>query len=181
MRPVVTLSLLGALTLAPAAVEGLAAAPAQAEAGATLAGTYALNAAASDDVNKAIDKAVAQMNFVMRPIAHSRLKSTNEVYQRLAIAMTGQTVRTTFDSRQPIESPASGAPIKWTREDGEKFDVSTAVSGEKSIKQTFKGTDGQRVNVYTLSADGAKLTMNVTITSPKLSAPLTYKLVFNRK
>ncbi|MFN3429974.1 MAG: hypothetical protein ACK46X_08475 [Candidatus Sericytochromatia bacterium] len=181
MRPVITFSLLGALMLAPAAVSVLAAAPAQAEAGATLAGAYALNAAASDDVNKAIDKAVAQMNFVMRPIAHSRLRGTNEVYKQVKIDLSGQTVSTTFDKRAAIVTPASGAAIKWAREDGEKFDVSTAVAGGKKLTQTFKGTDGQRVNVFTLSPDGGKLTMNVTITSPKLSAPLTYKLVFNRQ
>ena len=49
-----------------------------------------------------------------------------------------------------------------------------------SLHQTFRAEDGQRVNVYTLSNNGNTMTMNVTITSPRLPDPLTYRLVYNR-
>jgi hypothetical protein len=78
-----------------------------------------------------------------------------------------------------IVVPASGAAVKWTREDGETFDVSGKVAGS-TLTQTFVAEDGKRVNVYTLSPDGKTLTMNVTVTSPRLPKPLNYKLVYRR-
>lgn len=146
---------------------------------ASMRGTFTFNRAASDDVNAAIDAAVRRMNFVTRPIARGRLRRTNEPYQRVVIAYTPQQVTTTFDQRAAITSPGNGTAIKWTREDGEVLDLSTAWEDGR-LRQTFRAEDGQRVNVYSVSADGNTLTINVTVTSPRLPAPLTYKLVFNR-
>lgn len=145
----------------------------------SLDGTYTLNAAASDNVNAAIDRAVARMNFVTRPIARGRLRRTNQPYQRVVIAHTPQQVRIATDNRAAITTPANGTPVKWRREDGEMFDVSTEWENGK-LEQTFKAEDGSRTNVFTVSPDGRTLTMDVTIRSEKLAAPVRYKLVFNR-
>lgn len=171
-------ALLGALF----AVLALALPAAGQQAGArtsALDGTYTLNRAASDDINRAIENAVSRMNFVTRPIARGRLRRTNQPYQRLVISHTPQQVSVTTDNRAAIRTPANGTPIKWRREDGEMFDVSTEWENG-TLEQTFKAEDGSRTNVFALSGDGRTLTMNVTITSPRLSAPLRYKLVFNR-
>jgi hypothetical protein len=146
---------------------------------AALQGTYTYDASASDNVKAAIDAAVAKMNFVTRPIARGRLTKTNQPYQKLEIAFTPSQVTVITDSRAPIVTPANGSPIKWTREDGEKFDVSTTWSDGKLV-ETFKAEDGQRVNTFSLSPDGNVLSMHVTVTSPKLSAPLTYTLRYRR-
>ena len=84
----------------------------------------------------------------------------------------------TFDQRRPVESPANGTPVKWTREDGERFDLSTEWEGGRLV-QTFKGKEG-RTNTFTISPDGRTLTLGVAVSSPRLPKPLTYKLVYNR-
>jgi len=140
-------------------------------------GTWRYNAQASDNVMTAINAAVNRMNFVTRPIARGRLNRTNQPYQRLVIDFSQSQVSITMDQRAVITSPANGTPIKWTREDGEVLDVSTEWENGQ-LEQTFKAEDGQRVNVF--SVDGDTLTMNVTVTSPRLPRPLTYKLVYNR-
>ncbi|HYJ80189.1 MAG TPA: hypothetical protein VEW03_11330 [Longimicrobiaceae bacterium] len=145
----------------------------------SMRGTFTLNAQASDNINQRIEEAVRRMNFVTRPIARGRLRRTNQPYQRVVIAYTPQQVTTTFDQRAAISSPGNGTPIKWTREDGEVLDLSTEWENGK-LEQTFRAEDGQRVNTYTISADGNTLTIDVRVTSPRLSAPLTYKMVFNR-
>ena len=144
----------------------------------SLRGTYTLNRQASDNVNQAIEAAVARMNFVTRPIARGRLRKTNTAYERLVISFPTSQVSIQFDARNAIVTNANGTPIKWRREDGEEFDVSTEWENGR-LEQTFAAEDGRRVNEYTLSADGT-LTMNVTITSPRLASPLRYKLVYNR-
>lgn len=145
---------------------------------ASLKGTWRYDASASDNVAQAINTAVQRMNFVTRPIARGRLTRTNQPYQRVTVDFTSSQVTVTTDGRDPIVSPANGTPIKWTREDKEVLDVSTEWENGV-LEQTFKAEDGQRVNRYSVGADG-KMTMEVTITSPRLPRPLTYKLVYNR-
>jgi hypothetical protein len=145
----------------------------------TMRGTFTLNRQQSDDVNRAIETAVSRMSFVTRPIARGRLRRTNTAYNRVVINYTQTEVSTTFDQRRPVESPANGQPVKWTREDGEKFDLSTEWQNGRLV-QTFRAEDGSRTNTYTISPDGRTLTMNVTLRSPRLTSPLEYKLVLNR-
>src|SRR4051812_9042229 len=154
--------------------------PAAAQAQASpLRGPFVVDRAHSDDITRAIDAAVSKMSFVTRPIARGRLRRTNAVYQRVVINYTPAQVSTTFDQRHAIESPANGQPVAWTREDGEKFQLSTSWENGRLV-QTFRAEDGSRTNNYSISPDGRTLTMHVTIRSPRLSAPVEYNLVFNR-
>jgi hypothetical protein len=145
----------------------------------TMRGTWVINRQASDDVNRAIETAVARMSFITRPIARGRLRRTNPVYNRVVVSYTPQQVSTVFDTRHSIDSPANGQPIKWTREDGEKFDLSTEWQQGRLV-QTFRAEDGSRTNTYVVSPDGHTLTMHVVLRSPKLPQPLEYKMVFNK-
>jgi hypothetical protein len=145
---------------------------------ASLKGTWRYDAQASDNVATAINTAVQRMNFVTRPIARGRLTRTNQPYQRVTVDFTASQVTVSTDNRSPIVSPANGTPIKWTREDKEVLDVSTEWENGV-LEQTFKAEDGQRVNRYSVGGDG-RMTMEVTITSPRLPRPLVYKLIYNR-
>jgi hypothetical protein len=146
----------------------------------SLQGVFQLNTRASEDVNRAIDNAVSRMNFIVRPIARGRLRKTNEPYRRVTISHTQSQVSVTTDARAAIVTPATGSPIKWTRpEDNEKLNVSTEWEAGR-LKQTFQAEDGRRVNVWSISGDGRTLTMEATITSPRLPRPLVYHLVYDR-
>jgi hypothetical protein len=171
--PLKSIVLVGlALLAAPAAEAGAQGMPLQ--------GTFVYTAEGSDNLEQAIQQATSRMNFVTRPIARSRLKKTNSVYQKIAIGRTADEVSIAFDARAPVVSPASGSAVRWRREDGEMFDVTTT-GGNGSLQQTFKAEDGERVNTFTLAPDGNTLTMNVTITSPRLPQPLTYRLRYRRQ
>ena len=144
-----------------------------------LRGTFVINRQQSDNINRAIEGAVSRMSFITRPIARGRLRKTNAMYNRVVINYTPTQVSTVFDQRHAVESPANGQPVAWTREDGEKFQLSTSWENGRLV-QTFRAEDGSRTNTYSISPDGRTLTMHVTLRSPRLSAPLEYKLVFNR-
>ena len=153
--------------------------PVAAQEAAGLRGSFTVNRQAGDDVNRAIDDAVARMSFVTRPVTRARLRKTNMVYDRVAVAQNGQRVSVRFGDRPPMESPANGAPVKWTSGDGEKFDLSTEWEGGKLV-QTLKAKDGERTNTFAVSPDGRTLTLAVVVRSPRLPKPLEYKLVYNR-
>jgi hypothetical protein len=147
----------------------------------TLQGTYTLDAAASDDVAKAIDAAVKPLGYFVKGEAEKRLTKYNHPYQRVEIGSTGMEVSVTTDQWPEIRTPTDGKPVTWTRPaDAKKFSVSTVWEGAK-LKQTFTGKEGRRINTYNLEADGKTLTMQVEVTSTsQKNLLLKYQLVYKR-
>lgn len=141
-----------------------------------LSGTYDYVPEQSGDVSQAIDAAVAKMNFIKRPIARNRLAKTNVPYQRIRIQVDAAAAEITYDDRKPIRMPIGGQPIKWTRDDGEVFDVSARVQGSDLV-QTYQAEDGMRVNTFRMDANGS-LHLAVEVTSPQLPQPMKYELVY---
>lgn len=137
------------------------------------------NQVKADDIAAAINSTVADMNFIKRPIARGRLTKLNPAYRKVVIALSDKETLIKFDERDAIHMPAGGASAPWTREDGDKFMVAAQV-GKDQLIQTFKNDEGERTNVFKLSADGKTLTLSATIKSPQLPKPLTYSISFAR-
>jgi len=142
-------------------------------------GVFVNDGQSNDVIYKAIETAVAKMNFIKRPIARGRLKKTNPLYQRIEISHDANQIAVRFDARTPVLMPADGTSAKWTRDDGERFDVTGKLQTE-TLVQTFTAEDGQRVNTFSVGADG-KLTLQVTLTSLQLPAPVSYQLAYRRE
>ena len=143
----------------------------------TFAGTW--NQTKAEDIAKAIEATVADMNFIKRPIARKKLTRLNPAYKRVVITVSEKEVLIKFDDREPIHMPPGGKSAPWTREDGDKFQVAAQV-GKDQLVQTFKNDDGERTNLFRLSPDGKAMTLTATVKSPQLPKPLTYTLTFGR-
>jgi hypothetical protein len=141
-------------------------------------GVFENRSQSSDGIEAAIETAVAKMSFIKRPIARSRLKKTNEPHKKIVITQQADVISVAFDDRKPVQMPADGRPIKWTRDDGEVFDVSVEVTDE-GLVQTFKAEDGQRVNTFSAN-DAGQMTMEARLTSPQLTTPVIYTLLYHR-
>ena len=146
---------------------------------ALLQGVFTNPTQSEAEIKKAIDAGVAKVNFMIRSIARSRLTNVNPAYKRVAIEQTSDAITTTYDDRKPVRAPLDGSTIKWTREDGEKFDVHVEQK-DGQLVQTFKGEDGERINTYQLSPDGNTLTVAVELRSERLPEPVRYQLMFAR-
>ena len=79
-----------------------------------------------------------------------------------------------------LTTPRNGVKKGWERKKGDLIDVTSKWEGQR-FEQIFDAEDGRRVNVYTVSPDGETLYQDVTVTSPKLDTPLTYRSVFRRR
>lgn len=145
-----------------------------------LPGSYTLDAEASDPIRPAIEQAIARMNFITRPVARGRLTRTNEPYRVVTIQQSGEEISIITDDRAPIVVQPDGNPMQWQREDGEVLDLTTRWDGPR-LEQTFAAEDGERRNVYSIAPDGNTLELHVTVTSPRLAAPLTYTLRYRRQ
>lgn len=164
-------ALVGAITLAvPAAAQEVAA---------PFVGSWTYVAQSGDVIGDAIERGTADMNFVTRPIARRRLRATNSPYATMEIRVGGGSVTTLLEGRD-VTSPADGRAIAWTREDGEVMQVATSLRDDGTLVQTFTAQDGSRENVYSVSPDGRRLTLQVTIRSERLPSPITYRLLYDR-
>ncbi len=135
------------------------------------------NLCSAPDVQAAIARTIAPMNFLTRPFARSRLTSTNVIYRQLKVACTAQEITIQFEDRPEMRMPADGSPVDWTRDDGEKMTMAARLDGE-DLEQTFKAADGQRTNRFHVDPATRHLVMGVTVSSGRLPGPLTYQVEY---
>jgi hypothetical protein len=154
------------------------AAPAGAQQGFT--GEYDLELRLSDDIGRTINDAAAEFNFLIRPIARSRLRKVNTPYPSLIVVEAADALAISYDPNRPIVMPPDGTPIQWQREDGELLSVWARRAGD-TLLQHFTAPDGARRNEIRRSAAGDTLYLNVTITSPRLKRPMSYRLIYLRR
>ena len=147
---------------------------------ATLDGTFILDAKNSADISKAIETTIADMNFVKRPIARSRLTKTNEAPMQVEVHQNAGKVGITVGKVKHPNLTLGASAIAWTTPTGEAVQLSVKPNAS-GLEEYFQGEDGSKKNSFTLSADGQILSLNVLVTSPQLPKPLTYRLVFLRK
>ena len=168
------------------ALLALASAPGRAQESPRFSGAWTLDREQSDDVDAKINTSIARMNIIVRQVARPRLRSTNIPYPRLIFSF-GENVGVDMPGYPSVASPANGQPVFWHRRTGlpctemiRSCMVVTTTWEDRALVQTFRSEDGDRQNVFTVSPDGARLTMAVTLTSPRLPAPLAYRLVYMR-
>ena len=142
-------------------------------------GTYKLDDSQSDNIDNAIDQGVKGLNFLVRHFARTRLKKLNPGYRTVSIASSAREISIVVDNLPALKMPADGSTVVWTSPAGAKTNVKVRFEGGHLL-QEFNSSDGHRVNDYTLSTDGRILTMQVTETSSRLSAPIKYKQVYRR-
>ncbi|MBC8168027.1 MAG: hypothetical protein H7Y20_19435 [Bryobacteraceae bacterium] len=142
------------------------------------AGTWRLNPSASDNIDKAIEEAIAPMNFIARPIARGRLKSRNAPFPTVSIKLEGSGVRVAHEAGLTASYPGPGSTVRTTAPDG--TDVHTRFTTDPVLVFTYEADSGKREDRYELSGDNSAVTIFVRLTSPKLPRPVAYKLVFNR-
>jgi hypothetical protein len=164
----------------------LAPARAAAQENAQLSGTWIIDRGQSDDIEAKINLAIGRMNLLVRQIARPRLRATNVPYPQLVFA-NADVIHADMPGYPSIASPANGDPVLWHRKTGSTcprvhtncVEVTTTWA-DGSLVQNFRSEDGQRQNVFTVSPDGATMTLAVRMTSPRLPAPLLYRLIYNR-
>jgi hypothetical protein len=134
----------------------------------------------SDDVRSAIERAIAHMNFITRPIARRRLIKANRLSPRLTFDVRSDTIAVTFDGVNPIVTPRSGEVVAWIRgQTREMYEVRIVQSGD-TLRQEIATDDGKRENYFLFLEGGARIELHVVLTADRLPRPLNYTLIFRR-
>ncbi len=162
-------------------IERVAVADAEADPAARFSGNFRFvggerQRAALRDV---IDAAVEQLNFLIRGIGRSRLEAVTKIPPAVRYEIGSSTIKMTYFGRPTVEAPADGSFVQRTDPQGKPMQVSFSLKGD-TLVQKFKGDNGVRTNRVTVSEDGARLTVRVSLTSNRLKEPLKYTLSYKR-
>lgn len=126
-------------------------------------------------INNAINETIAPMNFIVRGIAGSRLRNTNQLAQRLTIRISDSNIQIGLDDRNYNTGNNAWAPHR--NPNGGSLQVLHRFYG-RALNQTFRSDSGTRQNQYSLN--NGRLTMSVQVTSDSLPGPLRYRLRYRK-
>lgn len=145
---------------------------------ARLAGTYALDASASDDIRAAVQTTVARVNPILRGYVRSRLRTANPPIPNVSIVFSGNAaiITTGGDTRRNV---IGGPGVRARDDDGKAYTTTVTVHGPHLI-QRFVADDGTRTNTFSIDDQG-RLLMNVRLESNRLPAPLVYNQIYQRR
>lgn len=132
-----------------------------------------------DGIDAAIERAVAEVNPVVRGLGRSRLQESNEVPASIEITLDGE-VLTIHQAGEAHAAPVDGKKVKTKSKHGDKVHIIHKLGGSK-LSQQIIGDGGERTNRYKLSSDGKRLSLSVEITSGHLPVPVEYSLSFERR
>lgn len=172
------LMIMGLLTSAPSTGRG------ESISSAPLAGAYRFIGGESEieRMDRAIDDAVEELNFLIRGLARRRLREPNFPSERLRIVEEGAQIRIERTGQPDIAAPADGSPIEWRNpENGNTLEIRHEMAGPRVLEQQMRGDRGLSVNRYVLSDDGSNLTVRTVITADKLSAPVRFSTTYARE
>lgn len=141
-------------------------------------GNYTLDASHSDDINRAINDATSNLNFIKKPIARKRLRATNPVPRTLSIEAVGDSIEVVINGDLGLRVKPGGTRDWRGFNGGEKLKVTSTLEGG-TLTNVFAAEDGEKRNTYRLRSDGL-LELRVHLSSPKLKSPVDYTQVFRR-
>lgn len=140
---------------------------------------YADGARGRQEIERAIERAVADLPFFMRPFASDRVREIAIPFERVTFYVRGDRLAFRADGWGPVGSRVGG-PFEQIRDPyGTPLELQQSIRNGRLV-QVFRGGDGERENVFALSGDGQWLWMSVRISSPRLPADARYRLRYRR-
>ena len=148
---------------------------------ARLAGTYSYAGGARERqaLEQAIERTIADMNFITKPIARGRLRDKNPVHPTITIQFPAGLIDVRMAGRSPLRSPDNGSPAPGQGLSNEAIRVTQRIQGATLVTATTSDEGGRRIE-FTPAPDGRSLVVRVTVTSPRLPMPLRYQLTYRR-
>lgn len=127
-----------------------------------------------------IEKATDNMFFAIRGIARSRVKDKTAISPLIGFSFGNGTITGSAAAVTPATSPENGSSVPY-KAGGDTVQLSQRITSDGKIVQSFTASDGNRTNTYVLSPDNRTLNVFITVTSQKLSQPVSYTLTYVRR
>lgn len=120
------------------------------------------------------------MNLLIREIARGEIHRRIDPEHQVVIRVDDeQHVRLGYDDWGPQRLRLGGAAVATRGPDGNDIRMSLRFERGRLIARQNAG-EGRRTNIFSLSADGSRLTMSSRIGAPQLPADIRYRLSYRR-
>jgi hypothetical protein len=132
-------------------------------------------------VAAAVEKAIAGMGFLAKPMARQSIRQRAEVRDSYTLA---------FDGLGNLRLTSPGFPVEFGPVDGKPFPLETKTGDKAQLSQSFvdgvlvqKATtdEGSGTTEFRLADQGATLLVHRVMQSPQLSAPVDFTLTYRRQ
>jgi hypothetical protein len=132
-------------------------------------------------VSAAVEKAIAGMSFLAKPVARQTLRQRAEIRDAYTL---------TFDGLGNLQVTTKGFPPEYGPLDGKPFALETKYGDQSQVSQSFvdgvlvqqgKTDDGSGRTEFRLADDGATLLVHRVMESGQLSAPVDFTLTYRRE
>jgi hypothetical protein len=137
---------------------------------------YAGDAHERDALERAIDRATAEMGPLARHVARNRLEREMRPDPRIVVRIEGSIVG--IGAQGEWETVLDG-PARVFDDDGDRYRVMYRTAGP-GIVQVIEGDALRIYKTYALSADGTRMRVAVTFVHDRLPAPLRFVLSYRR-
>jgi hypothetical protein len=135
----------------------------------------------AQEVERAIDDAVDELNIFIRGIARRRLKEPNLPTDELRISFEDGTITIARSGQPAVAAPASGKRVNWKNpRNGNELRVAHRIMPDGSLEQNLIGDRGVSTNVFSLAEDG-RLSMRTTVEAEKLPSTIRFTTTYARK
>lgn len=145
-------------------------------------GTWQFNRTRRDlqDLEDGIDHVADQLNLFIREIARGEMRRRIQPEGRVRFQVESETrVAIAIDDWGPHAFELGRPPRSVRGSEGDTIRASLAFNRGRIIQREIHG-QGHRTNVFTLSADGQRLSMAAEIGSDQLPDEIRYRLSYRR-
>jgi len=157
--------------------------PAQAELQRRYAGTYVYAGSDAERraVSAAVERSIAGMSFLAKPVARQTLRQRSEIRDSYHLV---------FDGFGNLEVSSPGFPAEAGPLDGTSFALETKYGDQSHVSQSFvegilvqegRTDDGSGRTEFRLEDDGATLLVHRVMESSQLSAAVDFTLTYRRQ
>jgi hypothetical protein len=130
-------------------------------------------------IDRAIERAVGEMNYFVQSIARDQLTENTRLNERLDIDFPSGNIRISFDQRYTYEC-APGVVTDFDIEGSGTVHIRHYFR-DGHLEEYFDAALGQRWNVYELDAAGTTMTVTATQQGPMMPSPMTFALSYRQR
>jgi hypothetical protein len=169
----------GAFATAPHLSRAQASAPADLQA--QMTGRFVLaepRSAVEARLAEVVEKAVAPMSFLIRPIARSRIGRAVVFCGEYQLALDATQMSVTCDALPPIRRKLDNSEGELAVGGGDPVDVRVSVA-QDSLTLRFIAPEGERMTTYRFDGSGG-MEISVRVGSSQMEKPLEWKIRYRR-
>jgi hypothetical protein len=129
----------------------------------------------------AVEDSTAELNDLVKPMARKLLHSAVTAPAVFEVDITKSSIALGASDKKLLTAPADGSPRRWMGPDGGIYKVTHKFADGRLRAHIVGLTNSSTTSkVYTLSADGERLTIRVTIKHKMLPKVLRYQHTYRR-